>query len=477
MPRYIFRHQRKWFTSPLLIFALTAFILSGLFVTQGFRRGDVKPLFMPTPTPTRIPASYAQEAETNFQAGNLDAAITSYQQAIASDLKNGRLYAEMARILTYSTETQTTGKAKQERFAQAEDASKKAAELSPEDSLVFAIRGFVLDWDAGFTRFSLKDDQAADRLLNEAEQTINKALTLDETNIIAQVYYAEIMVDQSRWDLAKGAIDRALAASPNLWEAHRVNALYLENQAEYLASIEAYKRAAELAPNITFLQIKLGQAYRNMGLKTGSGKVAEDYYNEAIKYFDQVAKRNETMGIKDPLPYLGIGRAYGQLGEFFAASRNMNKALQYDPENADVYAQLGMVFRQARNYEDAIKALGCAVSGCNADVTCDLRNCNKDLDPPISIEKMPLNGTTIVYYYTYASLLAGMWLPRHPVRSQYCIQAGDVISEIKISVYGTDQTILEILAPSESICSSAAETAIPTEIPSPTPTPTPTKKP
>jgi tetratricopeptide (TPR) repeat protein len=267
------------------------------------------------------------------------------------------------------------------------------------------------------------------------------------------------MIDQSRWDLAKGAIDRALAASPNLWEIHRVNALYLENQAEYLLSIDAYKRASELAPNMTFLMIKLGQAYRNMGLKTGSGKVAEDYYNQAINYFDQVAKRNETMGIEDPLPYLGIGRAYAQLGLFQGASLNMNKAVKFDPENADVYAQLGMVFRQARNYEDAIKALGCAVRGCNADVTCDLRSCNKDMDPPITIDRLPLNGTTIVYYYTYASLLAGMYLPRHPVRSQYCTQAEDVILEIKSSVYGADQLINEILAPSESICAAASGAA------------------
>ena len=51
-PRYIFRRQRRWYSSPVYVFALTALILSGLFVTQGFRRGEVKPLFQPTPTAT-----------------------------------------------------------------------------------------------------------------------------------------------------------------------------------------------------------------------------------------------------------------------------------------------------------------------------------------------------------------------------------------------------------------------------------------
>lgn len=465
--RYIFRRRRVWFTNPMHVFVLMTLIWGGLMVTQGFKRGDVKPLFNPTPTPTRIPQSFAMEAETHFQAGDLDAAIASYQDAISASPENGRLYAEMARILTYSTETQITVPAKQARYNQALEASEKAIALAPDDSTAFAVRAFVLDWYAGFTAQILQDPESADRLLTEAEQTINKALLLDETNVMALVYYAEVMIDRQRWDLAQGAITRALERDPNLWEIHRVNGLFLENMAEYLPSIEEFKTASELAPNMLFLQIKLGQAYRTMGLKTGS----ETYYETAINYFNGVALKNESLGIQDPLPYLGIGRAYGQLGQFFAASRNMNKALQYDPYNPDVYAQLGMVYRQARNYEDAISALGCAVQGCNEEQTCELRDCNRETDPAIKIEAMELDGYTIVYYYTYASLLAGMHLKNHPERSQYCGQALDLISEIRQSSFGSDQTIMEILAPSENICIAAR--GGPTFTPAPEPTSTP----
>ncbi len=466
--RYIFRRRRLWFTSPLHVLVLATLIWGGLMVTQGFKRGDVKPLFEPTPTPTRIPQSFALEAETHFQAGNLDAAIASYQEAIVVNPDNGRLYAEMARILTYSTETQTTTPAKQARFNQAMEASQKAIELSPDDSTAYAVRAFVLDWYYGFTRYIIGDAEGAERLLLEAEQTVNKALLLDETNVMALVYYAEVMIDHQRWDLAKGAIDRAIDRAPDLWEAHRVNGQYLENMAEYLPSIEEYKRASELAPNITFLQIKLGQSYRTMGMKTNS----EAYYNLAIEYFNNVALKNESLGINDPLPYLGIGRAYGQLGQFYAASRNMNKALQYDPSNEDVYAQLGMVYRQARNYEDAIVALGCAVQGCDEEQTCYLRNCNPEIDQPIKIEPMELNGSTIVYYYTYASLLAGMHLKNHPVRSQYCPEAIEMISEISQSSFA-DQSIKDILSPSENICRTAMGGPTLTPMPEPTVTPAP----
>jgi tetratricopeptide (TPR) repeat protein len=476
--RYIFRRERRWYSSPLAIFILLSLILSGLLVNQSYNRQEIKPLFLPTSTPTRIPISYASEAETHFQAGNLDAAIASYQEAITIDPQNGRLYAELARILTYSTESQTTDKEKETRFKQALEAADQAAKVAPDDSTAHAVRAFTLDWYAGFTSYIQQKKDEGAKMLGDAEQAIARATTLDETNVLAQVYFAEIMIDTQRWDQAQSAIQKALQTQPDLWEAHRVKALFLENQGYYMEAIKEFEEAARLAPNMTFLYIKLGQSYRNLGLKTGS----RPYYEQAINYFDLVAKKNEQLGIQDPLPYLGIGRAYGQLGEFFIASRNMNKALQYNPYNPDVYAQLGMVYRQARNYEDAIAALKCAIRGCNADETCAVRQCNVDTDLQITIEGMDLSAATVVYYYTYASLLAGMYLPRHPVRAQYCVQALDVIDQISSSPFGSDTSIMEILAPSKSICLSASAsptddvtTLTPQVTLSPGPTPTPTQ--
>lgn len=453
--RYIFRRQQRWYSSPLYIFTLLVLILSGLFVTQGFRRGEIEPLFEPTPTPTRVAYSYALEAETHFQAGSLDEAVASYEQAIRIDPKNGRLYAEMARILTYSTETQTTDVEKQSRFDKAMEASQKAIELSPDDSTAWALRAFTLDWYASFTKYILRQESEGEKLLTEAEQAAAKAIVLDETNVLAQVYRAEIMNDQMRWDQAEVAIKTALERDPDLWDAHRVNGLFLESQGYYLESIAAFERAAELAPNMTFLYIKLGMAWRNQGLQAwNSPSKSEEAYNIAIEKFDIAAGKNEELGIRNPQPYLGIGRTYAQLGQFFAASRNMYKAIQFDPYNQDVYAQLGMVYRQARNYEDAIIALGCAVRGCNAEVTCRLRDCNPDVDPPIELEGMSLSASTVVYYYTYASLLAGMYLPRDPERSTYCTDALEVISEIRSSSFGGDETIGGILSESENICTN-----------------------
>jgi hypothetical protein len=135
----------------------------------------------------------------------------------------------------------------------------------------------------------------------------------------------------------------------------------------------------------------------------------------------------------------------------------MGKALQLNPYDPDVYAQLGMVYRQARNYEDAISALKCAVRGCTAEETCELRKCDPDADQPITITGMKLTGLTVVYYYSYASLLAAMYLQNDARRANYCVEAQDLIDEIRASTYGSDTVINDIITESENIC--RAETA------------------
>lgn len=469
--RYIFRRATRWYTSWTHIFVLLLMIIGSTFVLQRVQSGEIRPLNEPTPTPTRVPESYSQEAQTHFLAGNLDAAIESYRLAIESSPENGLLKAELARILTYSTAAQTTDAEKQRRYEEALEVARQGVIDSPDASATHAALAFTLDWYSDFHRAITRQTELGEKMLLEAEQEIIKAVTLDETDILAQVYRAEIMIDQQRWDQAQSALRYVLERAPDLWEAHRVNSLYLEYQADYMGSIEALERAVALAPNMTFLYIDLGMAWRNQANSMwNQPSLSLEYYDRAIGYFAQAVALNERLGIKDPLPYLGIGRSYAQQGEFLAASLNMNKALQFDPTNPNVYAQLGMVYRQARNYEDAIKALGCAVRGCPEEVTCDLRGCNPDIDPPITIEKMDLSASTVVYYYTYASLLSGMYVPRHPERSKYCDMSMELVREIKSSQFA-EPVVLDILAESEAICADVPPGGEQRATPTPTPDP------
>jgi tetratricopeptide (TPR) repeat protein len=194
----------------------------------------------------------------------------------------------------------------------------------------------------------------------------------------------------------------------------------------------------KITPNRTFLQISIGANYRQL-----------KQYDRAIEYFAQAASINESLGVRDSIPYLAIGKTYTQMGEFFIAARNVRKAIQYDPTSPDVYGQLGIVYFKSHNYEGSIDPLKCAIYGCDADVSCTVRDCDSEKDAKIVISGMPLSANTVVYYYTYGSVLAGL----HRKSQPYCTEAVKVLHQVRQG-FPEDETILSIVAASEEICSS-----------------------
>jgi tetratricopeptide (TPR) repeat protein len=123
-------------------------------------------------------------------------------------------------------------------------------------------------------------------------------------------------------------------------------------------------------------------------------------YNRALENFEKAAKINQALGVKDPLPYIAIAKTYSQLGEFFIAARNAEKALAFDPSNADTYGQLGTIYVKSRNYEGALPVLKCAVEGCTAE---------ENEIAKIAITPLELTTLPVAYYYLqYASVMAAL---------------------------------------------------------------------
>src|SRR4030067_505871 len=169
------------------IMVLLGLILAGLWLLQALQRGQVKPLFSPTPTPTRMASSYILEAQAYFQAGKLDDpdparpappnpdAIDTYQKALEVDPTNAQAWAEMARIQTYSINMLSNDTERRARLGEALESINKAVELNPDDSTIHAVRAFVLDWNASY---AATDDGVAE-FLKEAEGEAVRAYHLD----------------------------------------------------------------------------------------------------------------------------------------------------------------------------------------------------------------------------------------------------------------------------------------------------------
>lgn len=430
-----FRKQRTQ-TNPYRALLLVGLILISLFILQAVQTDKIQSPFEPTPTPTRTSDSYAQEGSAHFNAGNLGAAISAYEQALEFDPDNAQIWSELARIQTYSSAMLTTDAEKRTRLDEAIASINKAIEAQPDNSSAHAIKAFVLNWRSN----PFLAGTETDMYLTEAEQEAQRAIVLDPQNTLALAYLAEIYIDQQRLIQAQSYIEQAITRDPSLMDVQRIYGYVMETLGDYPEAIRYYQEAVNINPSLTFLYIRIGVNYRQL-----------KQYELALEYFAKAANINEQLGIKDPLPYIAIGKTYSQTGEFFAATKNVQKAIQFDPTNPEVYATLGMVYFKSRNYESAIVALKCSVKGCTAAESCEARQGDpcETYDAQYTVEGMPLSPSTVVNYYTYASALAGL----HRKNNDYCEQAIDVLQQVR-GGFSNEPSIIQIVEANEQICAS-----------------------
>ena len=236
---------------------------------QQLDRGEIKPLFEATPLPTRAALSYLEEGDAYFTAGNLTASILAYQEALRLNPNDAQTWAKLARIQTYSSAFLITNDEKKARLREALESATKAVGLAPEDSTVRAIRAFVLDWNANDAFHTTEEVQD---FLIEAENEALLAQQLDNANPLALAYFAEILVDQDKWNQAEILIQQALELpdAAQWMDVYRVNAYVLETLGQYNLAISEYEKAIAIEPNFTFLYSRIGANVREMN-RSGSG--------------------------------------------------------------------------------------------------------------------------------------------------------------------------------------------------------------
>ena len=191
--RSLFRRRDE--SSVYRMFFFVVLILAGIWLIRSVQQGDVKPLFLPTATPTRFAASYTLEGDANFTAGQLNAAIEAYKEATVVDPNNAEVWAQLSRVQTYSTALIVQREDLLARLDEAIASAEKAIEVNPDSSGAHAVYAFALNWKASYTA----DDREKQSLLQDSEQQAVRAIQLDNTNVLAQAFYAEVLVDQQKW--------------------------------------------------------------------------------------------------------------------------------------------------------------------------------------------------------------------------------------------------------------------------------------
>lgn len=467
------RQQRS---RPARIAVLLALIVGGVMLTRLVEAGQVEPLFLPTPTATRTAFSYQEEGQAHFSAGDLERAIAAYQQAVSLTPNQPELWANLARIQTYSSALMSTSDQERLRLQEAKAAIDRAVELDEENSYAWAIHILVYDWLAG----AANDESERQAYYLTAEQSVSRATNLEGNQGLVQAFDAELAVDQLNYAQAEDKINQAVALPDgDQMDVHRVHGTVLESLGFYEQAIAAYQRALAFAPNFTFLHLRIGANYRRLGDA-----------DSAIESFRQAALINSQLGIKDPIPHLAIGRTWLQEGEFITAARNVEAAVSIDPSSAELLGFLGIAYFKARNYENAEDALGCAVLGCDvqtqtwllcsrlrvldctdeqlAEVEAQALQVDAEAAEQLYLELLcrgqgfseeqcaserftdlsggvrglTLGSTTLEYFYTYGSVLAF---------AEECSQAEQIFEQLEQG-YSDDQIIMEIIEEGRTIC-------------------------
>ncbi len=416
----------------LLLIVIGIFISRGVLVTE-----EISPLFLPTPTPTRTANSFAYEGETAFAAGKLNDSLIAFQEATRLEPNNPEIWAELSRVQVYSATLLTTDAQRKQRLLDAMASADKAVEVGPEYSNAYAAQALAYDWFSN----PVYSGEDRERYLLDAKTAAQNALRFDSQNALAMAYMAEINMDQARYQDAINFAEQAVATDDSLMDVHRVMGYVLESLGNgYAEAIEQYKKAAEITPNLTFLYISIGVNYRQL-----------QKYDQALEWFAKAVKINEQNKINDPIPYLAIANTYSRMGQFFAASFNAYAAMEFTPSDPDVYGQLGVIYFKARNYESAIEVLKCATVGCTGEESCKIRN-QSDICPEgaeqLEIDGLPLTQNTVLYYFTYGSVLSAM----HNRTDDYCDRAIDIFTQIR-SQFEDDPNVMSIVLTGEEICS------------------------
>jgi tetratricopeptide (TPR) repeat protein len=462
--RSLFRESRSRSNSYRILIWL-GLILGAVALLLRVRSGAIKPLFMPTPPPTRTSQSYRMEAEAYFAAGKLDDpatdqdALGTYELATQVDPNNAQIWAELARLQTYSYTMLSTDAERQARLQEALASADRAVELDPEDSTVRAIRAFVLDWNASI---NLITQEQRDDYLNQAESEAVRALQLDPNNVLALAFYAEVLVDQQKWSQAQQYAEQAVARASDSMDVHRVYATVLENIRQYRKSIEEYMKARDITPNFTYLYLRIGYGYRNLGQGELTTAGQEQLFTTALEFFERAANINEQLGVRDPQPYIAIAKTYTQMGQAMTAARNAEKALEFDPTNSDTYGQLGMIYVQSKNYENALVALQCAVEGCAAKDNTIAQDLVKQglLAESVAVKALPLTNTTVGYYYIrYGSVLAYLRKADDP-NDDSCQRSMALMKKLR-ETFPNDVDLLSNIQTNEDLCNAVLGTPMP----------------
>jgi tetratricopeptide (TPR) repeat protein len=407
---HIKRSRPPRFNLPAI--AIISLSIIGLVYFQQFIIPIIPKPFVPTATPTRSAASFAEEADQLFLEGKLQSSIEMYERSIRANPVNSDLYIALSRVQVFARKY--------------EDALENAqnAVLRSKSALSYAVYGEALH-RLGNTQTG--EEQI--RSYTEAENQLRHSLSLDPGLALAHAYLSELIMDSdpdASWKTASAEARTALELAPNLMESHRAMAyMYMLTDNRPEASAE-YQAAIALHPRLADLYIPYGDTL-----------LSQQLTQDAIDAYLQAS----ALDPQNPIPPARISRAYAGAGQYGKAQQFAEDALVRAPLDPRYHGLVGVMLYFNRDYLGAITELSLAIAGGET---------TEGTVPGLKIE----GGRVAEYYWTYGLALA---------KVDRCSEAIPVLRLVEQTV-ANDPTAMENVTQGLVLCKEITPTPGPAPV-------------
>ena len=191
-------------------------------------------------------------------------------------------------------------------------------------------------------------------LYEPAEKEYEKALGLDETNILARINQNYALYKMGERELALANLSQITTEDPNNAFAYFIKGMIYREALEYELAIIEYEKVVELIPQNDKLIAELGQLYQD-----------NDQLIEATETYIKLGKLKSSPYILvnfiayqgSATCWLNLGDYYGSVGDIDQAVSAYNKVTQFTEDKRSIaiaYYRLGLINLKGKEYEQAI---------------------------------------------------------------------------------------------------------------------------
>ncbi len=196
------------------------------------------------------------------------------------------------------------------------------------------------------------DQQKFERALEAYES----AAEFTRDPIPVRLAIAELLLDVGRHEDAYEVLDQALDVDDSNDKAWALRAKASKSLGDPQAALEAYRRASEAAPLNADYHLRQGKLCHSVG-----------NLDQALVHLNRVVELQQTIS-EGAAAHFEIGRIFEARRQLERASESYQAAIERNPDVAEYYYHTGMIFKQMRDYVNAVRMFEFAVDKDNKNL-------------------------------------------------------------------------------------------------------------